>query len=256
MHGGRLAVEPVHAGVIGPLCHKGFHLRKEVVPAKPRVHDRLPGLPNRRTGTFHGNGQMSHELSLRRYRDAGDHETLLLKFPDPVRIVDVVPVVAVPIGAVDAARELEGFLRMHHANLQRYVLMRSSGFHGPVMLFFWEVISYVGKREVLEELDPVAAPTEVHKAGLVEGPAQYLQHGSILTVLQAFVVERQTLVLDSHDHQPGSAQDLHIEGTLLFGSKGVLDNVQANQFDGPGHVLGAPQAEPKSHLLHELDNRW
>src|SRR5215217_3213072 len=98
---------------------------------------------------------MPHELSLRRYRDAGDHETLLLKFPDPVRIVDVVPVVAVPIGAVDAARELEGFLRMHHAKLQRGVLSRSRGFHGPVKLFFWEGRSFVGKREVLEELDPI-----------------------------------------------------------------------------------------------------
>src|SRR5215210_4475105 len=256
MHGGRLAVEPVHAGVTGPLCHKGLHLREQMMSTKPRVHYRLPGLPNRRAGTFDGNRQMPHELSLRRYRDAGDHETLLLKFPDPVRIVDVVPVVAVPIGAVDAARELEGFFRMHHANLQRDVLMRSSGFHGPVMLFFWEVISYVGKREVLEELVPVAAPTEVHKAGLVEGPAQYLQHGSILTVLQAFVVERQPLVLDSHDHQPRSAQDLHVEGTLLLRPKGVLYDVHADQFDGPVHVLGTTQAEPKGHLLHELYNGW
>src|SRR5215207_3813377 len=107
MNGGRLAVEPVHAGVTGPLCHKSLHLRKKVVPAKPRVHDRLPGFSNRRAGTFHGNGQMPHELALRCYRDAGDHKTLLLKLPDPVRIVDVVPVVAVPIGAVDAARKLK-----------------------------------------------------------------------------------------------------------------------------------------------------
>src|SRR5215211_8968020 len=109
MHGWPLTVEPVHAGVTGPLCHKGFHLREQMVSTKARVHYRLPGLPNRRAGTFHGNCQMPNELALRRYRDAGDHETLLLKLPDPVRIVDVVPVVSVPIGAVDAARKLEGF---------------------------------------------------------------------------------------------------------------------------------------------------
>jgi hypothetical protein len=74
--------------------------------------------------------------------------------------------------------------------------------------------------------------------------------------LQAFVVERQPLVLDSHDHQPRSAQDLHVEGALLFGPKGVLNDVQADQFDGPVHVLGAVQAEPKGYLLHELDNGW
>ncbi len=107
-----------------------------MVPAKPRVHDRLPGLPNGRAGAFHGNGQMPHELALGRYRDAGDHKTLLLKLPDPVGIVDVVPVVAVPVRAIDAARELEGFLGMHHANLQRDVLMRGGRFHGSVVLFF------------------------------------------------------------------------------------------------------------------------
>src|SRR5688572_9990491 len=37
MHGGRFAVESVHAGVTSPLCHKGLHLREEMVPAKPRV---------------------------------------------------------------------------------------------------------------------------------------------------------------------------------------------------------------------------
>src|ERR671920_694634 len=107
MHGGRFAVEPVHAGAIGPLCHKGLHLREQMVSTKPRVHYSLPGLPNGRAGTFHGNGQMPHELALRSYCDTGDHKTLFLKLPDPVRIVDVVPVVAVPIGAVDAARKLE-----------------------------------------------------------------------------------------------------------------------------------------------------
>jgi hypothetical protein len=79
---------------------------------------------------------MPHELALRSYCDTGDHKTLFLKLPDPVRIVDVVPVVAVPIGAVDAARKLEGFLRMHHANLQRDVLVRGGGFHGSVVLVF------------------------------------------------------------------------------------------------------------------------
>jgi hypothetical protein len=44
-----------------------------VVPTKPRVHDRLSGLSNRRAGTFHGNGQMPHELAFRRYCDTGDH---------------------------------------------------------------------------------------------------------------------------------------------------------------------------------------
>src|SRR5919112_1213286 len=254
MDGGRLAVEPVHAGAIGPLCHKGLHLREQMVPTKPRVHYRLPGLPNGRAGTFHGNGQMPHELALGRYRDAGDHKTLLLKLLDPVGKVDVVPVVAVPVGAVDAARELEGFLGMHHANLQRDVLMGGGGFHGSVVLFFGKVVPYVGKREVLEELDPVSARAGGHKADLVEGPVQYLQHGSILTVLQAFVVERQPLVLDGHDHLPRSAQYLHVEGTALFGPEGVLDDVQADQFDGPVHRLDVPQAEPKGNLVDELDH--
>ncbi len=116
------------------------------------------------------------------------------------------------------------------------------------------MIPDVGVRKVLEELDPVAASAEVYKAGLVEGPVQYLQHGSILPVLQAFVVERQPLVLDGHDHLPRSAQDLHVEGPFFFGPEGVLDDVQADQFDGPVHRLGVPQAEPTGHLLHELDH--
>src|SRR5918993_2809454 len=115
MDSGRLTVEPVHAGVGGPLCHEGLHLREEMVPTKPRVNDRLSGLPGTRVGMIQGNGQMSHELALRRYRDAGDHKPLLLKFPDLLRIVDVVPVVTVAVGAIYAARKLEGFLGAHHA---------------------------------------------------------------------------------------------------------------------------------------------
>src|SRR5829696_5924754 len=168
MDGGRLAVEPVHAGISGPLCHVGLHPRKEVVPPKPWVHDRLPGLPHGRAGTFHGNGQMPHELALRRYRDAGAHETLLLQLPDLLGVVDVVPVVAVAVGAVDAARELEGFLGTHHAVLQGHILGRGDGFYGPAVLVLREMIPDVDVRKMLEELDPVAMPAEVDEAGLVE----------------------------------------------------------------------------------------
>src|SRR5918995_7078428 len=150
MDGGRLAVEPVHTGVSGPLRHERFHPREEMVSTKPWVHDRLSGLPDARAGTFHGNRYMPHELALRRYRDAGDHEPLLLKLPDPVRIVDVVPVVAVAVGAVDAARKLERFLGTHHANLQRDVLMRSGGFHGSAVFLLGEVVPDVSMRKVLE----------------------------------------------------------------------------------------------------------
>src|SRR5215203_7246365 len=104
---------------------------------------------------------MTNELALRRYCDAGAHKTFLLQLPDPLRIVDVVPVVAVAVGAVDATRELEGFLRTHHANLQGEILGRGGGFHGPAVFVFREVIPDVGVREVLEELDPVTAPAEV-----------------------------------------------------------------------------------------------
>jgi hypothetical protein len=133
--------------------------------------------------------------------------------------------------------------------------MRSGGFHGSAVLVLREVIPNVGMREVLEELDSVAASAEVYKAGLVEGPVQYLQRGSILPVLQTAVVERQALVFHRYDYQARSAQDMDIEGTFLFGPEGVLDDVQADQLDGPVHRLGIPQAEPTSYLLHELDHR-
>src|SRR5918994_1588856 len=133
---GRLAVEPVHAGPSGPLGHEGLHLREEVVSTKPWVYDRLSGLSGTRVGMFQGNRQMPHDLALRRYRDAGDHKALLLKLPDPLGIVDVVPVVAVPVGSVDAARKLEGFLGAHHANLQRDILLRGGGFYGSAVLVF------------------------------------------------------------------------------------------------------------------------
>ena len=80
------------------------------------------------------------------------------------------------------------------------------------------------------------------------------ENGSILPVLQVFVVERQSPILDSHDHVPRSAQDLHVQGPFFFGLEGVLDDVQADQLDGPVHRLGVPQAEPAGHLLHELDH--
>jgi hypothetical protein len=83
-----------------------------------------------------------------------------------------------------------------------------------------------------------------------------LQHGPILTFLQAFVVEGQPPILDRHDHKTRSAQDLDVEGTLLFRPEGVLDNVRANQFDGAIHLLGVPQAEPMGNLLHEVDQGW
>src|SRR5215204_1359538 len=150
MDGGRLAVEPVHAGISGPLCHVGLHPRKEVVPPKPWVHDRLPSLPHGRAGTFHGNGQMPHELALRRYRDAGAHETLLLQLPDLLGVVDVVPVVAVAVGAVDAARELEGFLGTHHADLDRYVLGSGGRIQGRMVLFLGETLPDVSVWQMLD----------------------------------------------------------------------------------------------------------
>src|SRR5215203_3947683 len=119
---------------------------------------------------FQGNGQMSHELAFRRNRDAGAHETFLLKLPDPLGIVDVIPVVTVAVGAVDAARKLEGFIRTHHADLQRDVLRRGGGFHRLAVLVLGEMIPDISMREMPEELDPVAASAEIYEAGLVEGP--------------------------------------------------------------------------------------
>jgi hypothetical protein len=134
--------------------------------------------------------------------------------------------------------------------------MRSGGFHGSAVLVLREVIPNVGMREVLEELDSVAASAEVYKAGLVEGPVQYLQRGSILPVLQTAVVERHALVFHRYDYPSWSAQDVDVEGTLLFGPESVLDNVQADEFDGLVHRLGVRQAEPTGHLLHEVDHGW
>src|SRR5215211_5366061 len=105
---------------------------------------------------FQGNGQMSHELALRRNRDAGAHETFLLKLPDPLGIVDVVPVVAVAVGAVYAARKLEGFLGAHHANLDRYVLRRGGCVQGRVVLVLMEVLSDIGVWQMLDKLHPIA----------------------------------------------------------------------------------------------------
>src|SRR5215207_2669561 len=168
---------------------------------------------------------MAHELAPRRYSHAGAHQTFLLEFPDPVRIVDVVPVVAIAVGAVDAARKLEGFLRTHHANLQRDIFRHCGGFQSSVVLVFGEVIPDVGMRKVLEQLDSVAPAAEVYKAGLVEGQVQYLQKASILTALQAAVVERQSLVLDRHDYPPRPAQDVDVVGSLLSRPKRVLDDI-------------------------------
>src|SRR5215204_5433020 len=147
MDSGRFAVESVHTGVPGPLRHEGFHLREEMVSTKPWVYDRLPCLCNRRIGSFHGDGEMACELAPRRYRHAGAHQSLLLEFPDPVRIVDVVPVVTVAVGPVDTARKLKGFLRMHHAYIQRDILRCS--FLSSAVLVLGGAIPDVGMRKVL-----------------------------------------------------------------------------------------------------------
>src|SRR5215212_1630544 len=99
---------------------------------------------------FQGNGQMSHELALLRNRDAGAHETFLLKLPDPLGIVDVVPVVAVAVGAVDAARKLEGFLGAHHANLDRNFLGSGGRIEGRVVLLLGEVVPDVSVWQMLD----------------------------------------------------------------------------------------------------------
>src|SRR5215218_1915698 len=143
---------------------------------------------------------------------------------------------------------------MHHADLQRDILRYSVGFDGSAVFVLREMIPDVGMREMLEELDSVTVSAEVDEAGLIEGPVQYLQRGSILPVLQTAVVERQSLVFDRHDHPSRSTQDLDVEGTVLFRPESVLDDVQADQFDGPVHRLSLAQAETAGHLLDELDH--
>src|SRR5215210_2678033 len=164
---------------------------------------------------------MSHDLALRRYRDAGTHKTFLLQLTDPVGVVDVVPVVAVAVGAVDAARELEGFLGTHHADLQRGVRRGVGRPDGPGVLLLGELLPDVGVGQVLDELHPVAATPEIDETYLVCKRA---------------------------------VEDLDVVLPLLIRTEGVLDDVAADRFDRPIQVLGGfvPQPEPPSHLPHEV----
>src|SRR5215213_3736460 len=155
-------------------------------------------------------GQVSHELALRRHGDAGAHQALLLELPDPVRIVDRVPVVAVAVGSVHATRELERLLRTHSPDLQWNLLRYGGSLHVLAVFVFGQMLSDVRVREVLSQLDPVAATTEVYEAGLVERLVQRLQHRSVLAALQTAVVEGQPSVFDRHDHLPRPAQDVNV----------------------------------------------
>src|SRR5215203_1162930 len=226
-----------------------------MVPPKARVDHRLPGLPDGRIGAFQADGQVAHELAPRRHGDAGAHEALLLQLPDPVRIVYGVPVVAVAVRPVDATRELEGFLRTHRPDLQRNILGYGGCLHGTVVFVFGQMLPDVGVGEMLPQLDPVSASSEVYEADLVEGPVQLLQHRSVLAALQAAVVEGQPPVLYRHDYLPRAAQHVNVQRTFLLGAERVLDDVQAHQFHGTFYVLIIDQTKLVCHPPHELDHR-
>src|SRR5215207_4559621 len=226
-----------------------------MVPPKARVDHRLPGLPDGRIGVFQADGQVPHELALRRHGDAGAHQALLLQLPDPVRIVDGVPVVAVAVRPVDATRELEGFLRTHRPDLQRNILGYGGCLHGTAVFVFGQMLPDVGVGEMLPQLDPVSASSEVYETDLVEGPVQLLQHRSVLVALQVAVVEGQPPVLYRHDYLPRAAQHVNLQRTFVLRAERVLDDVKAHQFHGTFYVLIIDQTKLACHPLYELDHR-
>src|SRR5918995_2301954 len=127
--GGGLAIESIHIPLFGAFCEEGLHPLEQPMSTKARVYNGLASLSDRRVETLKCQSQVPHELTLWCHHYAGAHQAALLKLPDPVWIVDIVPVVAVAVGAIYAARKFEGFLRSHHANLQGSIL-RSGGCPG------------------------------------------------------------------------------------------------------------------------------
>jgi hypothetical protein len=108
--------------------------------------------------------QVTDELVPSRHRHAGAHQAALLQCAHALRVVDEIPEVAVAAGAIDAARELEGFLGAHHADLYRRVLRYGGRPDGLVVFVFRELLANVGVGQVLDELYPVAAASQVDEA--------------------------------------------------------------------------------------------